>query len=369
MSRARLVTALSTALVTAMIGPRAQEKQSPTFRTQVEAVSLDVSVLDRHRHPVTGLAADDFKILVDGHARPIVAFAAVDAVASKRRLTQFPSSLSLANADSLGPSLPEAANPGRIVAIIISRPGRDLAATTREIARTVVEQLEPGDLAMVIFPGRAGTSIATADKAALLNQIESAAVPLAMGEPGHAGGDPCRNALFDAISTYAEAVRDISTRRKVLFVITSSMVFTVQNECAAALAASRERMFRALRVSNVTVYTVDPTGLQTLAKDATVQTHEGSQSNGRLDRTFVMRANLERQGNLLVLPDLTGGRGIMNTNRPDESVRDIFGETASYYVLGFQPESPVKPGTHAIHVSVSRLDVHVVARTEWETRQ
>jgi VWFA-related protein len=175
--------------------------------------------------------------------------------------------------------------------------------------------------------------------------------------------------VFDAMSAYAEAVGDISTRRKVLFVITSTLTFTIQNECAAALAAARERRFRALRVSNVTVYPVDATGLQTLAKDATVQTREGSQSNGRLDRTPIMQANLVRQGNLGVLPDLTGGRAIMNTNRPDASVPDVFAESASYYVLGFQPETPVKAGAHSVEVRVSRRDVHVVARTEWDARQ
>jgi hypothetical protein len=41
-----------------------------------------------------------------------------------------------------------------------------------------------------------------------------------------------------------------------------------------------------------------------------------------------MQANLVRQGNLAVLPGLTAGRAITNTNRPDESVRDIFAETA-----------------------------------------
>jgi VWFA-related protein len=370
MSLGRVVVALSVVISAVSAGPFAQGKQAPTFRTEVEAVSVDVSVLDAHRHPITGLRGDDFTILVDGRARPIIAFAAVDAFASHRRLTQFPRSLSVTNVDPSRPMLPEAASPGRIVAIVMpfNHTVRDLTVTARQIGRTIVEQLDSGDLAMVLFPGREGTSTATSDKMALLTQIESAAIPLAMGEPGAGGRDPCRNALFDAMSAYAESVRDLSTRRKVLFVITNTMTFTVQNECAAALAAARERLFHALRVSNVTVYTVDPTGLQTLAKDATVRTREGSHSDGRVDRTPIMQANLQRQGNLLVLPDLTGGRGVINTNRPDESVQDIFAETASYYVLGFQPDSPVKSGTHAISVRVTRRNAHVVARSAWDAR-
>src|SRR5438105_14896919 len=93
-----LIAALSIVLII-VIGRPAQDKQAPTFRTQIDAVSVDVSVLDKHRHPIVGLGADDFTILVDGHARPIVAFAAVDALASKRRVTQFPSSPSVATVD------------------------------------------------------------------------------------------------------------------------------------------------------------------------------------------------------------------------------------------------------------------------------
>src|SRR3974390_1696029 len=121
----RFVAAMTVLIATAT-GPRAQERQAPTFHSQIVAVSIDVSVLDNHRHPVIGLPADDFTILVAGHVHPAIAFAAVDALASKGRLRQFPPSLSVANADPLGPSA-GAGSPGRIVAIIVSPPHRDLS--------------------------------------------------------------------------------------------------------------------------------------------------------------------------------------------------------------------------------------------------
>ena len=40
--------------------------QPPTFRTGVDAVQLDVSVLDKDRRPVRGLTAADFTVLEDG---------------------------------------------------------------------------------------------------------------------------------------------------------------------------------------------------------------------------------------------------------------------------------------------------------------
>src|SRR5688572_8185758 len=49
-----------------------------TFRTGVDLVEVDVSVLDKDRRPVRGLSRESFTILEDGKARPAVAFAAVD---------------------------------------------------------------------------------------------------------------------------------------------------------------------------------------------------------------------------------------------------------------------------------------------------
>jgi VWFA-related protein len=361
MMSGRAAIAASIVTVAFATHPRAQEKQAPTFRTGVEAVSLDVSVLDKHRRPVTGLTADDFTILEDGHVRPVIAFAAVDALASSKRLRQFPSSLPIGSVD------PEAASPGRIVGIIMPFAiQNERTVMARQLARTVVNQLEPDDLAMVIYPGRAGSWTATSDKTALLKQVENPEFPF--GATGNQGRDICGTDLFDAMSTFAESVRDISTRRKVMFMVGPAPVFTVQNECAARLAAARERVFHDLRVSNVTVYTFDAAGLETLAKDARVGTREGAQSNGRIDRTGIDQAHMFRQGNYQVLPDMTGGRAIINTNTPGEFIPDIFAETSSYYVVGFQPASPSNPGTHKIAVNVSRADVHVVARTQWDAR-
>jgi len=70
------------AVVVTVVGlpqaPPSVNQQPPTFRTGVDIVQLDVTVLDKDRQPVRGLTADDFTILDKGKPQPIVAFSAVD---------------------------------------------------------------------------------------------------------------------------------------------------------------------------------------------------------------------------------------------------------------------------------------------------
>ena len=49
--------------------PPTAPSQTPTFRTGVDAVQLDVSVLDKDRRPVRGLTAADFTVLDNGKPR------------------------------------------------------------------------------------------------------------------------------------------------------------------------------------------------------------------------------------------------------------------------------------------------------------
>jgi hypothetical protein len=44
----------------------AAQTQKPTFRARTDLLTIDVTVLDKDRRPVTGLTADDFILLEDG---------------------------------------------------------------------------------------------------------------------------------------------------------------------------------------------------------------------------------------------------------------------------------------------------------------
>jgi hypothetical protein len=68
--------------------------------------------------------------------------------------------------------------------------------------------------------------------------------------------------------------------------------------------------------------------------------------------------------NLRVLPNHTGGRTVVNTNDPDEHLPDIFAESQSYYLLGFEPTTVATDGeVHEIEVKVNRRGTNVRTRS------
>src|SRR5437667_6853800 len=52
--------------------PHAQDAQTPSFRAGVEALPVDVSVVDDKGQPVRDLIASDFTVRVDGRPRRVV---------------------------------------------------------------------------------------------------------------------------------------------------------------------------------------------------------------------------------------------------------------------------------------------------------
>lgn len=79
--RTRLALVAAFALSGLVALPLAQDAQrpAPTFRSGIDLVAVDVTVLSRGGDPVTGLSAADFTILVDGKPRPIVSARLVEA--------------------------------------------------------------------------------------------------------------------------------------------------------------------------------------------------------------------------------------------------------------------------------------------------
>src|SRR5262249_28838214 len=163
---------------------------------------------------------------------------------------------------------------------------------------------------------------------------------------GYEAGDClCRLCVPESIARIADTVRDVPGRRKTLlfigtyfrsyeslqgpvtrqggrggFLLGSQMSNVRPGVCSAQLKDAREKMARATSLANLTIHTLDPVGVESSANSPLGGSTDGIQ---------------ERQKDLPVLADLTGGRTVMNTEAPEAQLPDIFAESHSYYLLAF----------------------------------
>ena len=124
----------------------AQEPQPPqTFRSAVEAVPVDVSVIGEGGKPVTGLAAGDFFLTVDGRPRRIASAELVSAARDAKAAPPTPSYYST-----------NAAGSGRLILFLIDQGsiGRGRGRAAMESVSGFISQLAPADrVGLIAFPG------------------------------------------------------------------------------------------------------------------------------------------------------------------------------------------------------------------------
>ena len=359
-------------LVCGAAGQQVPPVQPPSFRTGVDAVQLDVSVLDKDRRPVRGLTASDFTVLEDGKPRGIVAFSAIElppAATASSGVETVPS-------DVARNDLPD----GRIVVILIDPflgrvmvPGRVTIAdppgitALRATARRVVDSLGPGDLTAVGHTMYGVPQNFTTDKARLKRAIDSTAFGTNKRAEGEEWGNCyCGTCRLEAITRVATALRNEPQRRKAVFFIGERVPLApVPGPCNTYLEPATRQMVQATQLANVTVHAVDPNSLETTNVHAGDDFKpEGSIAEQAALQEQANRAYLiERQQSLQTVADWTGGRAILNTNVPEESVRPILDESSAYYLLAFQATAVEPDGRfHPIAVKVNRPGVEVRTR-------
>jgi VWFA-related protein len=372
------------------------------FRARTDLVQLDVSVLDDKRRPVRGLSAADFTVMEDGQPRPIEAFSEVYlpgriAVAAPW-VRDVPSDVATNQVVD---------DEGRIVIILLDRsiPAGQPTITAKKVAAAAVEQLDPGDLAAVVSTSGGLSQNLTADKTRLLRAINQSDVSsgfssdvreieehlrgsietpdaLMTWTSRNDGRCLCGLCVLETITRAADAVQETPRRRKVLLFIGSDIILQATSAsgimnpagtvgadvgCDIRVKDARTAMFAALDRANLTIHSLDPTGLNAVGPfgrtSSPVRAGLAAATNAR--DTI---ENLQHQDVLRVLPDRTGGRTVVNTNAPDSQVSNIFTESASYYLLGFKAaDADSSRAFHSISVKVNRRDVTIHTRNGYVT--
>ena len=335
-----------------------QPAPQTTVRTGVDAVRLDVSVLDKNRRPVRGLTTTDFTVLEDGKPQPIVLFSAVDipdAVDPPAAwMRDIGSDVATNELDTR-----------RIVVIVMddgmtdSSPGT--AKIAKEIARNVIDRLGPNDLAAVVFTFLGRAQNFTTDHRQLRAAAETfipkfdipahrmsaaARPPGAMSRAGEGIPLGCalrgrRGCLTDTLKNVASALQDTPPGRKTIVLVSSGVAydFSMASLDAADDADDLRQTFQSLQRANINIYSFDPRGL----------TMEG-----------IISARLD---SLRMFAESTGGRAVVGTNTPWEHVNQVFHENSSYYLIGIQSTNIARDGRfRRLDVRVNRPDLDVRTR-------
>lgn len=125
------------------------EGATPLFRSSVELVPVDVSVVDKDGNPIENLGPEDFQLDIDGRRRGL-------------RSVEFVKQKSSAGRSTAGANLPQAyssndaSDIGRLIMLVIDEQsfGMGEAQQALRSAREFIDRLHPSDqLALVVFPG------------------------------------------------------------------------------------------------------------------------------------------------------------------------------------------------------------------------
>ncbi len=345
----------------------------PRFTSGVDVVQFTVTVLDKSRRPIDGLTAADFEVTVDGRPTPLAAFAAVTLPGE-----------SPGSAATIPPVAPDVQSnqlpaEGRLVIIVMDRSIRDDdMKTAHAIANAAIARLGPNDLGAVVYTGttsrkfsqgltddrerlHAAANVVTASElnaapaapslgAAIASRgapqkVDQLDRPMPLISEVRATDCPCGVCVIGSLTTLARSLAGSMGRQKSILFVGSDVAIasTVAGQggyCASFIYPARDKLTRALDAGNVTFHVIDPHGL-----DPT----EGI--------SF-------RQESLRVLPEYTGGRAVIDNNKPETKIGPIFDESRSYYVLAVARDRATskEDDRHKIKITVKRPDAIVNAR-------
>jgi VWFA-related protein len=394
--------------------PSGNDAQTPTFRVQIDAVTMDVIVKDDQGRFVPDLKKEEFEIYEDGVKQEI-------------------SSMTLSHGGRVS-NLLEAPPPpppegillppvrkvqdtsGRIFLFFVDDLHMQFQNTgrVRELFKKIGRNLiHDGDLFGIVSSGPSSISVdMTYDRRRLdeaINKMTGSGLkPSEIINTGTGGEGPTelRYQAHVAFSTMQEALDNLEkvhNRRKALVWVSEGYDFNpfqdsrlglrdpsspfLQNQSNvmmnnpdngdgttstqpdsmvqyqkqsetfsdAELAFELGEITRAANRANTTIYTIDPRGLVA-----------GADIDEQVDPTEWGNYVRKSQDSLRVLAEETGGVAVVNMNDFDKALKNIDAASSDYYVLGFYSSNPdASKRRRQIDVKVTRKGVDVYSRKEY----
>jgi VWFA-related protein len=373
------------------------QQAPPTFHSGVQAVQLDVSVIDSTGKPVRDLTKADFEILEDGKPQAITAFSLVNIPIE----TPQPYSATAPEPDVAT----NTAGEGRLYVIVFDEVvpiaqtlGGDAASGTlylkaRQFLHTFIEQhFQSNDVGLVVSVGQARSGDMqdfTSSRRLLLNAIDTyggfpdamtpanplkgqdglnadapirpAGAPAIVVQTGRQIRDPLNEDIVPgsiaaaqrsqarALRSLMEALEAIRGRRKAVIYVTNQVdnVWSVIDYNGGARSLEFDDLHAAMTAAmrgGVAFYVFDPTGLDSLGTGSST-------------------GDLERVDNLRKLSDATGGFAVLNSNEFDRAFARVVSENSTYYVLGFTSTNDRRDGRYRrVEVRTKRPGLTVRAR-------
>src|SRR6202521_3041341 len=378
---------------TAPAQPAAGQSQTPTFRVQIDAVTMDVIVKDEGGRFVPDLTKNEFEIYEDGVKQEVASLTVV----SGGRATNVLEAPPLAPPEGviLPPMRRVNDTSGRIFLFFVDDLNLQFQGTgrVRELFKKISNQLvHEGDLFGIVSSGP--SSIAqdmTYDKKRLDDAIKKMTgdglkpSEIINTGSGSEGPTELRYRAHVSFSTMLEGLNNLEkvhNRRKALVWVSegydfapfqksrlggldSNSPFTqnqsnqLQNQLNsdpngngtstsgantdpmlsqqkqseefsdAELATDLNEVTRAANRANTTIYTIDPRGLVA-----------GGDIEEQVDPTEWNDYLRKSQDSLRVLAEDTGGLAVVNQNDFDKALKRIDAESSDYYVLGYYSSNP-----------------------------
>ncbi len=400
----------TTALVSpaAFQAPTAAAQQQPTFRVNVDLVTLDVIPRAANGQFQADLRAEDFQILEDGIPQQIASLVLVHG-GRVFNIVEPPASAAPAAPEGLILPKPRRADntAGRIFVLVVD----DLHFTAietphvRALLKKVVKQLfHPGDMFAMFSTGPSSVEIPVSyDRSVLESAISKVAGhgmsyrDIMDARDGSQGPQGLRHNAHVAFKTAYELLGNLEhvrDRRKTLLLVSNGYDFDPfpqgrtgtdqvfggrygsplvdpergdrflaleqQNNRFADgdLASELAALTGAANRVNAAIYTLDPRGVVgiTTAVD-------------QVDPTE-MRAHISKtQSSLRTLAEATGGFAVINDNAYDGALKRIDAETSDYYILGYYASNPdPNHRNRSVAVKTVRPGVEVASRGWYRTR-